>query len=133
MVVAAAPSASIRNSTARDLLRWGFDAFESRVILPAKLSVGHVRVQNGDVGKVALRTEGEIRASIPQERTSEVVLSIRYRGPIEAPIAEGQPVAFLRVEIPGQIPHEVPLVAAEPVARANVLERLRNGIVGLLT
>src|SRR5690606_21431381 len=29
MVVAAAPTASIRNRTARDLLRWGFDAFES--------------------------------------------------------------------------------------------------------
>ena len=133
MIVAAAPSASIRNSAARDLLRWGFESFESRVILPGELPVGHARVQNGAAGEVALRTAGEVRASIPQERTSEIELSIRYRGPIEAPIAEGQQVAFLRVEIPGQAPHDVPLVAAAPVARANLVQRLRNGIVGLLT
>jgi D-alanyl-D-alanine carboxypeptidase (penicillin-binding protein 5/6) len=133
MVVAGAPTAAIRNSTARNLLQWGFEAFESRVILPADLSVGHALVQNGARGEVALRTQREIRASIPQERLKDAQLSIRYRGPIEAPIAEGQQVAFLRVEVPGQIPHDVPLVAAEPVARANLLQRLRNGILGLLT
>ena len=133
MVIAGAPTASIRNTAARDLLRWGFDAFESRVILPAELKVGHAEVQNGAVDEVALRTERPVLASVPPERTSEVKLSIRYRGPVEAPIAQGQPVAFLRVEVPGQQPHDVPLVAVAPVERANVLERLRNGLLGLFT
>jgi D-alanyl-D-alanine carboxypeptidase (penicillin-binding protein 5/6) len=133
MVVAAAPTASIRNSTARDLLRWGFDAFESRQILPGGLPVGHARVQDGEVGQVALRTARPVLASVPQERAGDVRLSIRYRGPVEAPIAEGQPIAYLRVAVPGQLPHDVPLVAAEPVARANLLERLRNGLTGLFT
>jgi len=133
MVIAAAPTAPIRNSTARDLLRWGFDAFESRVILPAELPVGHARVQNGAAEEVALHTEHAVLASVPLERAGEVRLSIRYRGPVEAPIAKGQQVAFLHVEVPGQQPHDVPLVAGEPVARANVLERLRNGLLGLLT
>lgn len=133
MVVAAAPTASIRNSTARDLLRWGFDAFESRQILPGKLAVGHARVQNGAAGAVALQTARPVFASVPQARAAGVKLSIRYRGPIDAPIREGQQVAFLRVAVPGQQPHDVPLVAAEPVARANVLERLRNGFTGLFT
>lgn len=133
MVVAAAPTASLRNSTARDLLRWGFDAFESRTILPADLSVGHARVQNGAASEVALRTGHAVLASIPAERAGEVRLSIRYRGPVEAPIRKGQQIAFLRVSVPGQQPHEVPLVAAEPVARANLLERLRNGLTGLVT
>lgn len=133
MVIAAAPTASIRNSTARDLLRWGFDAFESRVVLPAQLAVGHARVQNGAADAVALQTERAVLASVPPERVDEVRFSIRYRGPVEAPIARGQQVAFLRVEVSGQQPHDVPLVAAQPVARANALERLRNGLVGLLT
>lgn len=133
MVIAGAPTASIRNTAARDLLRWGFDAFQSRQILPAELAVGHARVQNGAVDEVALRTERAVLASVPPERISEVKLSVRYRGPVDAPIAKGQQVAFLRVDVPGQQPHDVPLVAAEPVARANVLERLRNGLLGLFT
>jgi D-alanyl-D-alanine carboxypeptidase (penicillin-binding protein 5/6) len=132
MVIAGAPTAPIRNTTARDLLRWGFDAFESRMILPAALPVGHARVQNGAVGEVTLRTERAVLASVPPERANEVKLSIRYRGPVEAPIAKGQRVAFLHVEVPGQQPHDVPLVAAAPVERASLLERLRNGLLGLL-
>jgi D-alanyl-D-alanine carboxypeptidase (penicillin-binding protein 5/6) len=118
---------------ARDLLRWGFDAFESRQILPGGLPVGRAAVQNGAAGEVALRTERPVFASVPPDRAGEVRLSIRYRGPVEAPIAEGQEVAYLRVSVPGQLPHDVPLVAAEPVAQANILERLRNGLAGLLT
>ena len=87
----------------------------------------------GASGTVALRTARPVFASVPPERTAGVKLSIRYRGPIDAPIREGQQIAFLRVAVPGQRPHDVPLVAAEPVARANVLERLRNGLAGLLT
>ncbi len=133
MVIAGAPTASIRNDTARELLRWGFDAFQTRMILPAALPVGHARVQNGAVDEVALRTARVVMASIPAERADEVKLSVRYRGPVEAPIAKGQQVAFLHVEVPGQQPHDVPLVAAEPIERANPLERLRNGLLGLLT
>ena len=47
MVLAGAPSASVRNVTARALMRWGFDAFETRVVLPDEIPVGRARVQNG--------------------------------------------------------------------------------------
>jgi D-alanyl-D-alanine carboxypeptidase (penicillin-binding protein 5/6) len=65
--------------------------------------------------------------------SASVSLLVRYRGPIKAPIAKGQQVAFLQVSVAGQQPHEVPLVAAEAVPRANALQRLRNGLVGLFT
>lgn len=133
MVIAGAPTAAARNRTARDLLSWGFDTFESRVVLPAATPVGEARVQNGARGSVTLRTDGEVLASVPQGSAADVSLSVRYRGPVEAPIAKGQPVAFLRVAVAGQQPHEVPLVAAEAVEQANPLERLRNGLVGLFT
>ena len=132
MIIAGAPTASVRNSTARDLMRWGFDAFETRVILPGELPVGEARVQNGARDSVRLRTDGEVLASVPPGSSGAASLTVRYRGPIEAPIAEGQKVAFLRVAIAGQAPHDVPLVAAEAVPRANTFERFVNGLYGLL-
>ena len=74
MVVAAAPTASMRNQTARDLMRWGFDAFESRVILPAEVAVGEARVQNGAQGTVPLKTSGEVLASVPPGSLGAVLL-----------------------------------------------------------
>jgi D-alanyl-D-alanine carboxypeptidase (penicillin-binding protein 5/6) len=133
MVVAGAPSASIRNSTARDLMRWGFDAFETRVILPAEMRVGEAKVQNGAQGTVPLQTASEVLASVPPGNAGAASLTVRYRGPVEAPIAAGQPIAFLRVSIPGQTPHDVPLVAAEPVAKANPFQRFINGLVGIVS
>jgi serine-type D-Ala-D-Ala carboxypeptidase (penicillin-binding protein 5/6) len=133
MVIAGAPTAGARNQTARDLLRWGFDGFSSRAILPGETPVGEARVQNGAQTTVALRTDGDVLASLPRGSTADVSLSVRYRGPVEAPIAKGQQVAWLRVAIPGQRPHDVPLVAAEEVPRAGVFRRLANGVLGLLT
>jgi D-alanyl-D-alanine carboxypeptidase (penicillin-binding protein 5/6) len=133
MVIAGAPTPFSRNKTARDLMRWGFDAFETRVILPAEIPVGRARVQNGAEDSVALETEGEVLASVPPGNADAALLTVRYRGPIEAPVAKGQQVAFLRVTIPGQTPHDVPLVAAEAVPEANPLQRLVNGLLGLLS
>jgi len=133
VVIGGAPSASIRNKTARELLAWGFDAFDSRVILPANTAVGEARVQDGADRDVPLRTKGEVLASTVQGVQAGVKLSVRYRGPITAPVAEGQEVAFLRVEVDGQQPHDIPLVAAEAVPRATALVRLWNGVLGLLT
>lgn len=131
MVIAGAPTPAIRNTTARALLSWGFDAFESRVVLPAAVDVGEARVQNGAASHVKLRTAGAVFASTPPGNNADMSLSIRYRGPVEAPIAEGQQVAFLHVDVRGQQPHDVPLVAAEAVPQANALRRLFNGIAGL--
>jgi len=133
MVIAGAPSASIRNGTARDLMRWGFEAFETRVILPAEIPVGEAQVQNGAQGSVALETAGEVLASVPPGNAGAASLSVRYRGPVEAPIAKGQKVAFLRVSVTGQTPHDVPLVAAEAVPEANAFQRFVNGLVGLIS
>ena len=133
MVIAGAPSVPVRNQTARDLMRWGFDAFESRVILPGGIPVGEARVQNGARGSVRLKTAGEVLASVPPGNAGAASLTVRYRGPVQAPIAKNQPIAFLRVTIPGQTPHDVPLVAAEAVAEANPLQRFVNGLFGLLS
>ena len=132
IVIAGAPTAASRNTTARELMRWGFDAFETRVILPGEIPVGEARVQNGARDSVRLQTAEEVLASVPPGGTGAASLTVRYRGPIEAPIAKGEQVAFLRVAMAGQTPHDVPLVAAHAVPQANAFQRFVNGLTGLL-
>ncbi|MXP42771.1 serine hydrolase [Altererythrobacter soli] len=131
LVIAAAPTANMRNQSARRLVEWGFTNFGSRQLLPADTYVGEAMVQDGSQTSVALHTEGAVFANLPRGGEAGAELSLRYRGPIEAPIAKGARVATLRVAIPGQEPHDVPLVAAEDIGEANALHRLRNGLAGL--
>lgn len=132
MVIAAAPTAAIRDKTARDLLRWGFDSFATRAVLPGNTPVGRAQVQNGAEHEVELVTGNPVLASVPQGQADDLRLSIRYRGPVEAPVKKGQRVAWLYVQSHGHPPHNVPLLAARDVPQANLWQRLRNGLGGWL-
>ena len=131
LVIAGAPTAAIRNRAARNLMDWGFDNFSSRRLIEPGKSVGEALVQDGAALSVPLRTDQAVFANMPRDDDSGARLTVRYRGPVEAPIAEGDRIALLRIAIPGQQPHDVPLVAAADVPRANAWQRLRNGLAGL--
>lgn len=134
IVLGAVPSSGLRNRAARDLLNWGFEAFDSRVVLPRDTAVGTAEVQDGTSWTVPLHTKGEVLASFPHGGAQQApTLSIRYRGPISAPIVKGQEIAMLHVAVPGQRAHDVPLVAAEDVPEAGPIRRLINGVAGLIS
>jgi D-alanyl-D-alanine carboxypeptidase (penicillin-binding protein 5/6) len=132
MVIAGAPSPAIRNKSSRQLIEWGFAEFSSRELLPMGTAVGEAMVQDGSAISVPLLTEAPVFANLPVGEADGVRLSVRYRGPIDAPIRRGDEVATLRIAIAGQEPHDVPLIAGADVAEANAWQRLRNGVTGLL-
>lgn len=133
LVIAGAPTPIDRNRTARDLIEWGFAAFQTRQLVPDDAEVGRAAVQGGADRQVALRTDLPVLASVPPDGVlPKPTLTIRYRGPLQAPLKQGQQVAELHVAIAGQQPHDVPLAAANHVSRADFLQRLRNGLLGLL-
>jgi D-alanyl-D-alanine carboxypeptidase (penicillin-binding protein 5/6) len=61
----------------------------------------------------------------------DMKVTVRYQGPIEAPIAQGQEVASLIVAVPGKPARTVPLVAAEEVPSAGVFNNIWLGIRAL--
>lgn len=127
MVLAGSPNGRMRDSTARDLLEWGFDDFEREMIVPADTIVGEALVQDGASTTVPLRTPGDVMAAIPRgEDPSNWSLEVVYRGPVKAPILVGDPVARLRVSRDGELILDAPLEAAEPVPKANPLQRIVN-------
>ncbi|MXP25183.1 D-alanyl-D-alanine carboxypeptidase [Altererythrobacter indicus] len=133
MVLAGAPTSSERDRAAIKLMNWGFDDFQNRLIAPARSEIGFARVQDGAEDTVALGARDDILATVPIGGSISPKLTIHYRGPIQAPIAKGQEVARLRIEIAGQAPHDVPLVAENAVAKANIFQRLMNGMRGIFS
>lgn len=133
MVLAGAPSDNVRDETARALLEWGFSNFTTRRLSPPGSLVGRARVQNGDALHVDLRAPRGINLALPVEGARVTHMSIRYSGPLLAPIAEGDEVAVLHVEIEGQSAYDVPLAAAEDVGQAGFFRRIINGLAGFIT
>lgn len=131
VVLAGSPTATLRDAAARGLLEWGFANFTTSLLTEQGVTVGQARVQEGDARHVALRTSRPVVLARPVGQTGVSRFTIRYRGPLQAPIAEGDVVASLRVETGSMPPFDVPLEAAESVGEAGVLDRLANALAGL--
>ena len=133
MVLAGSPTGPIRDRAARELLGWGFDAFDQRLILPAHAPVASVEVQGGSATSVAVRLPDDLRVSEPAGATVPMTSELRYRGPVQAPIVEGARIATLRLRFGDQPPFDVPLEAAESVPSANPFQRIARGLTALFS
>ena len=130
-VTARSWTAPDRAAAATALAEWGYAAWESRAFLEAGSIVGAAQVQNGEARSVTLTVPRAY--SLAWIRGSEPAVSGRivYQGPLRAPIKQGQQVAELELEVSGQPPHSIPLVAQHSVGVAGPIDRIINGLLGL--
>lgn len=133
LVLAGVDNGRLRARVARDYMEWGFAAFERRRLFDPGAVVGKARVQDGDARHVALVGKGALAINLPRGRKGALTGTIRYEGPLRAPIAAGEEVAVLEVTAPGIAPARIPLYAAEAVAVAGPLDRIINAVAGLFS
>ena len=133
LVIAGAQNEDLRAKASRSLVEWGYSQWDSRALLRKGLPVGSARVQGGDGRKVTVTVARDFSIAVPKGSHPRITAQIIYHGPLRAPIAKGAAVAGLRIEIAGQPAHIVPLVAAAGIGKAGPLDRLINGLAGLVS
>ena len=133
MVVGGYDRAWQRARESRDFIEWGFSAWETRPLFASGETVAKAKVQGGADRHVSLAAPLAYSLAMrPGERAEGGTLTVRYAGPLRAPVEKGDEVAVLRVVVPGQPARDLPLVAAENVGPAGPAARLRNGLFGLV-
>jgi len=130
LVVGKAPTEADRARAAREVAEWGYAAWDSRPFLTPDWTVGAVRVQGGDARSVLVAVARPFALAVPKGHRPRVSARIVYTGPVRAPVGKGQLVGGLEVQIDGQPPHYLPLVAREAVGKAGPIDRLVNGLLG---
>lgn len=133
LVIGGARTETDRANAARDLAEWGYAAWDSRAWLAAGAVVGAARVQHGAARTVPLAVPRAIAWTAPKGTAKQVRGEIVYDGPLQAPLAKGQQVARLKVETADGGQYDVPLVTARAVAAAGPIDRIINGLLGLLS
>jgi len=132
MVVGGYDNGKVRARESRAFLEWGFAAFEAHPLFAAGARIGEASVQGGEARRVELVAPHPLALTLPRGTGARYTLSLRYKGPLRAPIAKGDEVASLIVRVPGAGETRLPLVAAEAVPAAGTLARLRNGLLAML-
>ncbi|HUQ14323.1 MAG TPA: D-alanyl-D-alanine carboxypeptidase family protein, partial [Novosphingobium sp.] len=132
VIVAGYDRAWLRARESRDLLEWGFNAWEARRLFAKGATIGEARVQQGAARHVPLVAPMPYFLTLARGERPAYRLAMRYDGPLRAPIAQGAQVGELVVTMDGRAPYRLPLVAARGVGRAGPWARLRNGLLGLI-
>ncbi|NLR70004.1 D-alanyl-D-alanine carboxypeptidase [Novosphingobium sp. ERN07] len=132
MVLGGYDRPNLRAKQSRDFIEWGFAAWEAQPLFAKGTAVGRAAVQGGAARAVSLVAPRALTVTVPRGAKARYSLSVRYKGPLKAPIAKGETVASLIVRVPGEPVHTQPLVAGADVARGGMFDRLRNGMAGMV-
>lgn len=135
MVIAGIPDPGGYGRRAAEAVRfmdWGFRAWHSRPLLRQSERIGEARVQLGGDDSVGLVAPRPVAVTYPAGLGRNLRARIVYQGPVRAPIAQGQHVADLVVEVEGMPPQVTPLVAERAVGEAGFFGRIWAGLKSLL-
>ena len=113
-----------RASETQAVVKWAFGAFDTVRFYAAGAQVADADVWLGASERVALVAPRDLQMLVPREDRSGVKAHVVYKSPIEAPIAQGQKLGALEVEVPGHDPVSFDLVAATDVPRGGILTRI---------
>jgi D-alanyl-D-alanine carboxypeptidase (penicillin-binding protein 5/6) len=113
-----------RKSETESIVKWAFGAFDTMKFFDAGAEVAQAEVWLGATPQVAMVAPKTLQLLVPREDRSGVKAQVVYNDPIEAPIAQGQKLGALRVDVPGHDSVSFDLVAAADVPRGGLLTRI---------
>ena len=128
VVVNGLKTAKERAEEAKKLLEWGFRTFERRVLFAQGQTIGSAKVYGGADGSVPLVADGEVRVMMPKAGGDRLIARIVYNGPVPAPVAQGTPIGQLKVWRNENVILQMPLKAAEPVAKGTLSQRALDAV-----
>ncbi len=107
----------------QQLLDYGFRHYETRLLYAARTPVTQVRVWMGSASRLALGPLRDVYVTLPRGWHERVHVRLTVKTDQVAPIASGQTIGALSVDVDQDSIAEYPLVAIESVDRGNIFQR----------
>lgn len=123
MVINGLPSSKARAAEGERLLGWAFANFEDARVLTKGVVLQTAPVWLGTAPTVAVCAGSDIVLTVPHGWQNRVKISIDYQSPLPAPVVLGHTVGLITISGAGASDIQVPLVAADSVARKSLPAR----------
>ena len=122
-IVLGASSESSRATESQKLLNYGFQFYDTSKLYEKDQAVSTVKVWKGSANTVKAGFRRDLYLSVPKGAAGKLKATVETQQPLIAPIAAGQKVGVLRVELEGKPYGEFTVVALEDVPLAGILGR----------
>jgi serine-type D-Ala-D-Ala carboxypeptidase (penicillin-binding protein 5/6) len=133
VVIFGADTAQNRAADAKKLLEWGFSNFDQRKLLDKGGALTEAKVSGGTKAVVPLGLKDDITMLLPKSAADTVVTTINYRGPVRAPIAQGDEIGRLQVKRGTALALDVPIIALEDVPQGSLAKRALDNSLDWVT
>ncbi|GEO80156.1 D-alanyl-D-alanine carboxypeptidase family protein [Pararhodospirillum oryzae] len=121
-----------RSEEAERLISWAFRNFENATLFHAGEVVSAADVWMGAEDTVPLVVPKDLLVTLPRAAHRDLSIKVMYEGPVQAPIAEGAPIARLVLEGPEMTPLSFPLVAGKAVEPLSAVGRVFSSLAHLM-
>lgn len=115
------------------LMEWAFRSFENVKVVSKGDVIEDVPVWLGKSETVPLTAGEDFTVLVPHAQRGDIKLGVRYMSPLKAPLKAGDEAGSLQIDIPGQAPAVLKLVAGADVERKGIFGRVRDRAIHLLT
>jgi len=115
---------SSRSRESSKLLTYGLTNFDLVEINKSKKTIDQVEVWLGKQSYVDVHVDVDIYKTIKKAKKKLLKISIRYDGPIEAPVKKNQKVGIFKVVYDQELIGEYDLLASTNVQKVNIFSRL---------
>jgi D-alanyl-D-alanine carboxypeptidase (penicillin-binding protein 5/6) len=122
----------LRGDEAARLLGIAFREFKHYPLFQPSDVVGQEQVWQGAKDTVPVTVSAPVGVTLQTDSRPGMRVALVYDGPVAAPIEKGQKIGALKITAPDYPGLEVPVYAAESVARAGIFSRMYIGLRSLL-
>lgn len=122
-----------RSDEAARLLGLAFREYRHYQVFADGAVVGKAVVWQGDSDSVPLKLAGPLAMTMPVDSHAGLKITLRYSGPVHAPIAANQQVGVLHITAPDFPPQDVPVYAANSVGSVGLFGRIFLGLRSLIS
>ena len=121
-------SKNARSRESTKLLTYGLTNYDLVNIAKANEPMHNIDVWLGRENSVNVYTKQDIYKTIKKAKKKLLKVSVKYDGPVEAPINKGDKIAILKVVYNDEIVGEYDLLASNDVKKVNLFSRLLKSL-----
>ncbi|MBV6272625.1 D-alanyl-D-alanine carboxypeptidase [Alcaligenaceae bacterium CGII-47] len=127
-VLVGAASDAARTESSLKLLNWSFRNFDTVRMIDQDQAAVHAKIWGGVEDAVALGPQQALWVTVPRGREADIQSVAHYTEPLMAPVAKGDTVGTLEIQLEGKILASMPLQVQQDIAQAGFFGRAYDQI-----
>ena len=121
-----------RSEEAERLMEWGFREFNNYNLLNKGQEIADIPVVFGNEKEVRLVVPETVKRTLKKSQAPKIKRTAVYDKPVKAPVAAGDKLGEVRIELDGQEMENVPLVADKNIEKLGFFGRIGQNLKYLL-